>query len=38
MDPIAPIQSLRVMDKTNADISLLDPANYQDIYKKAWHQ
>ena len=25
MDPIAPIQSLRVMDKTNADISLLDP-------------
>ena len=38
VDPIAPIQSLRVMDKTNADISLLDPANYQDAYKKAWHQ
>ena len=38
VDPIAPIQSLRVMDKTNADISLLDPANYQDIYKKAWHK
>ena len=38
MDPIAPIQSLRVMDKTNADISLLDPANYQDIYKTAWHK
>ena len=38
VDPIAPIQSLRVMNKTNADVSLLDPANYEDIYKKAWHQ
>lgn len=38
VDPIAPIQSLRVMDKNNANIALLDPANYQDIYKKAWHQ
>lgn len=36
IDPIAPIQSLRVMDKTNADVSLMDPANYQDIYTKAW--
>ena len=31
-----PIQSLRVMDKSDADIALLDPANYQDIYKTAW--
>jgi ABC-type sugar transport system substrate-binding protein len=38
IDPIAPIQSLRVMDKDNADVSLLDPANYQDIYTKAWHK
>lgn len=37
VDPRAPIQSLRVMDKNNADVSLLDPANYQDIYKKAWN-
>ena len=37
MDP-APIQSLRVIDKSNADASLLEPANYQDIYKKAWHR
>ncbi len=33
-----PIQSLRVMDQSNADVSLLDPANYQDIYKTAWHK
>jgi hypothetical protein len=38
VDPIAPIQALRVMDKSNADDSLLDPANYQDIYKKAWQR
>lgn len=38
VDPIAPIQSLRVMDKTNAHVGLLDPANYQDIYTKAWNQ
>lgn len=38
LDPIAPIQSLRVMNKDNADVSLLDPANYQDIYKKAWQK
>jgi ABC-type sugar transport system substrate-binding protein len=38
VDPIAPIQSLRVMNKSNADVSLLDPANYQDIYKKAWQK
>ena len=33
-----PIQSLRVMDQSNANVSLLDPANYQDIYKTAWHK
>ena len=38
VDPIAPIQSLRVMDKSNADVSLLDPANYQDIYTTAWQK
>jgi ribose transport system substrate-binding protein len=38
VDPIAPIQSLRVMNKDNADVSLLDPADYQDIYKAAWHR
>ena len=38
IDPIAPIQSLRVMTKSNADASLLDPANYQDTYKTAWHK
>jgi ABC-type sugar transport system substrate-binding protein len=38
VDPIEPIQSLRVMDETNADVSLLDPADYQDIYTKAWHR
>ena len=38
VDPIAPIQSLRVMNKSNADDNLLEPANYQDIYKKAWHK
>ena len=38
VDPIEPIQSLRVMDKTNAEVSLLEPANYQDIYTKAWHR
>jgi ABC-type sugar transport system substrate-binding protein len=37
VDPIEPIQSLRVMDESNADVSLLEPANYEDIYKTAWH-
>ena len=32
-----PTQSLRVMDNSNADTSLLDPEDYQDAYKTAWH-
>lgn len=36
VDPIAPIQSMRVMDESNADVGLLDPADYQDIYLTAW--
>ena len=38
VDPIEPIQSLRVMNKTNAEDSLLEPADYQAIYTKAWHR
>jgi hypothetical protein len=38
VDPIAPIQSLRVMNQDNADVSLLDPADYQEIYTEAWHR
>lgn len=38
VDPIEPIQSLRVMNKANADVSLLDPAGYQEIYTKAWQR
>jgi len=38
VDPIEPIQSLRVMDKSNADASLLEPANYEDIYTTAWQR
>jgi hypothetical protein len=38
VDPIEPIQSLRVMNKDNADVGLLDPADYQEIYTKAWHR
>ncbi len=33
-----PTQSLRVMDNNNADISLLDPADYQDAFRAAWHK
>lgn len=36
VDPIEPIQSLRVINESNADDSLLEPANYQDIYTQAW--
>lgn len=35
-DPIDPIQSLRIMNKSNADEALLDPADYENLYKKAW--
>jgi len=38
VDPIEPIQSLRVMDQSNADVSLLEPTNYQDIYTTAWQR
>jgi len=38
VDPFAPIQSLRVIDQSNADISLVDPSNYEDIYKTAWQK
>lgn len=38
VDPIEPIQNLRVMNETNADVSLLDPANYEEIYTKAWQR
>lgn len=36
VDPVEPIQSLRVMNSSNADVSLLDPADYEAIYTKAW--
>lgn len=38
VDPFAPIQTLRVMDSSNADISLVDPANFEEIYKTAWQK
>lgn len=31
-----PVPPMRVINQSNADISLLDPADYQNIYKKAW--
>lgn len=37
VDPNEPIQSLRVMNADNADVTLLDPADYQSVYKTAWH-
>lgn len=36
VEPNSPVQAIRVMDKTNADIGLLDPADYQNVYVKAW--
>ncbi|WP_408899757.1 hypothetical protein ACJ5H2_22905 (plasmid) [Nocardioides sp. R1-1] len=36
VDPISPLQSMRVMDSSNADISLIDPADFQDVYEAAW--
>lgn len=38
LNPIDPIQSLRVMNKDNAAVELLDPAGYEEKYKKAWLQ
>lgn len=36
IEPNAPIQALRVINKENAADDLLDPSNFQDVFLKAW--
>lgn len=33
-----PLGAMRVIDRSNADDALLEPADYEDIYKAAWHK
>ncbi|WP_408899763.1 sugar ABC transporter substrate-binding protein (plasmid) [Nocardioides sp. R1-1] len=36
LDSAEPVGNMRVINESNADVSLLDPPNYQEIYKAAW--
>jgi hypothetical protein len=36
LDSTTPVNSMRVINKSNADISLVDPPKFEDVYKSAW--
>jgi hypothetical protein len=36
VDPTSPLASMRVLTKSNADVALLDPPNFESVYKSAW--
>jgi hypothetical protein len=35
--PFSPIPESRILNKKNASTALLNPKNYEALYKRAWH-